>query len=107
MKPVYTMWDGQKNIVGYAMTMGSDHWGEPALLTTLYVIPKYRGLGHGPALLKAVCKDADREHKDLVLSLHPDPEVDYDRYAEFFRKEGFEFVDQPDPTMYRNWKKLN
>lgn len=101
MKPTYTMYDGKHQVVGFAFTMD----GNPALLTGVHVIPKYRGHGHGRALVTAVCRDADREHKDLMLSLDPDPDVDFIRYMEFFKSFGFR-AEEDDITMRRAWVNL-
>lgn len=101
MKPTYTMFDGNRNIAGFAFTMD----GNPALLTGVHVLPKHRGHGHGRALVAAVCRDADREHRDLLLSIDPDPDMDFDRYLKFFTEFGFQLLEDG-TTMLREWVNL-
>lgn len=102
MKPTYSMFDGNHNIVGFAFTLD----GNPALLTGVHVLPQYRGHGHGRALVGQVCRDADREHKDLMLSLDHDPEIDFIRYMNFFKDFGFTALEDG-ITMRRSWVNLN
>lgn len=100
MKPVYIMYDGQHNIVGFAYTID----GRPALLTSLNVRSPYRGNGHARALLRAVCIDADREMRDLLLSVDPDPDIDSDRLVKLYESYGFVML-KDKQTMRRTWRR--
>jgi hypothetical protein len=55
--------------------------------------------------LRAVCLDADREHKDLLLSVDPDPEMDFARLVTLYQSFGFTMLDDG-TTMRRTWKQL-
>lgn len=102
MKPAYLMYDGERHIVGLAYTVGEN----PVILTSIFVSPEERGKGHGRALLKAVCTDADREHKNVMLSVDPNPGIDRDRLVKLCLSFGFEHLIDDATTMLRKWRKL-
>jgi hypothetical protein len=59
MKSRYTMFNGKHEIVGFAFVVD----GNPAQIEKIFVIGENQG--HEEALIRAVCLDADREHKNL------------------------------------------
>lgn len=101
MKSSYVMYDGHRNVVGLAYVTEAN--GKPAQLTRLFVSPEHRGKGHGRALLKAITTEADREYKNILLSITTDPDVDLARLVKFFLTFGFEVNGD---TMIRKWRQL-
>lgn len=103
MRSTYTMYDGNHQAVGFAFT--TELTGRPVELSRLYVLPgSTRGKGHGRALLRAVCKDADREHKNLMIKLELEPEMDFARLITLFQEFGFKR--QESSIMTRVWVQL-
>lgn len=105
MKTTLTMYNGDHEPVGWIFTLGDTQYGMPVLITRLYVLDKYRGHGHGRALLRALCTQADRENKDLLLSVQPDPEIDESRLLSFYESFGFTALSDG-TTMLRKWVAL-
>lgn len=103
MKPAYVMYDGKRNVVGLAYTIDGQN-GKPTLLARIFVSPEQRGKGHARALLNAVTVDADREYKDLYLSVIPDDGIDRDRLVKLYQEFGFKFQDED--AMLRKWRQL-
>ena len=93
MKSVLTMYNGSHEAVGFVFTLGDSPWGEPVLLTGLHIFEKYRGCGHAKALIRAITNQADREHKDLLLSVQPDPGTDFTRLAKLYESYGFRMLE--------------
>lgn len=91
--------------VGFVFTMGDSPWGEPVILTKIFVLEKYRNQGHGKALMAAILKQADREHKDVVLVVAPDPDTDFRRLVDFCESFGFKMLSDG-LTMRRRWVEL-
>lgn len=77
----------------------------PVLLTRIFVSPGVRGNGHGRKLLEIVCVEADREYKNLMLSVDPDPGMDWDRLIKFYMSFDFVLLND-DSTMLRKWRRL-
>lgn len=102
MKPSYVMYDGNRNVVGLAYVTEAN--GKPAELTRLFVSPAHRGKGHGRALLKAITTEADREYKNISLTITPDADMDPTRLVVLFQTYGFEV--QGNNTMTRTWRQL-
>lgn len=108
MKETLIMYNGKKengDVAGFVFTLGDTPFGKPVILTKVFVIEKHRGHGHGRALMRAITNEADRETKDLILSVDPDPGMDFDRLVKFY--ESFGFTMMADGTsMYRKYVKL-
>lgn len=104
MKGIYTLYNGVRQIVGFAYTIDGEP-GEPVLLSRLWVLPEYRGNGHGRALLKWVTIDADREYRNLLLAVDPDQDMDFDRLVKLYSEYGFTMLEDG-ISMKRNWKFL-
>lgn len=97
MKHEYVMYNGNHEVVGMAFVVD----GKPAFVTRLFVLEKFRGQGHGRALLRLVCRDATRERKALLLSVEPDPGMDAHRLMNLY--EEFDFFSLGDGvTMKRD-----
>lgn len=101
MRPMYIMFNGNHEVVGMATTIN----GFPAYLTHLSIERAHRGQGHGRALLRLVCRDADREHRDLVLVAHRDDAMDIHRLDNMFEEFGFFSMGDDGVTMKREYKK--
>jgi GNAT superfamily N-acetyltransferase len=99
MKTTLTMYGPNHEPVGFVFTLGDTPWPEPVIVTGLHVREDYRGKGHGTALMKALCTQADRQMKDLVLSVQPDPEIDFNRLVTFYQR--FDFAMLEDGTTMR------
>lgn len=104
MRPTYVMYNGKsgddRKVVGMATTIDED----PAFLTHVHVYPAHRGQGHGRALLRLVTRDADREHRDLMLAVHGDPDMDSHRLQNLFEEFDFYSMGDDGVTMKRKWK---
>lgn len=108
MKTSLTMYafpDGKRTPVGFVFTLGDTPWGQPVILTRVWVMDRYRGQGHGKALLKAITNQADRENKDLLLSVQPDPDMDFNRIVKLYESFGFK-MQNDGTTMHRKYVHL-
>lgn len=78
-----------------------------AVVEELFVNPEDRGKGVARKLMKATCKDADKEFVTLVLKPHPfgmydidkeihyPPSTTYKELCAFYREFGFRFKPKP------------
>src|SRR5580692_4228994 len=64
-------------------------------------IGDYRGKGDAQRVLDMVLTDADTEGVILVLSVDPDPDIDPDRLAKWYERNGFPFITDDDHAMIR------
>lgn len=106
MKPSYVMYDGKRNVVGMAYVIEPNDKKKPAILKRLFVSPEYRGKGHGRALLNAVTIDADREFRNLMLTVEPDDGTDLHRLVKLYLEFGFHPYRDLDAVMVRQWRQL-
>ena len=109
MKSTFVMYgfdDGKKVPVGFIMAIPGTKFYDPTLLTSLYVQPKFRGQGHGRALLKAYLTQADREKKVVLLSVDPgEPGIEFERLVRLYEGYGFKLL-ADGTTMRRQWNNL-
>jgi len=89
VRDLYIMRDA-RSPVGYASTEVAS--SSMTVLTKLYVDPEKRNLGHGTALLRLVCRDADRERRHLGLNFEPHSGMDRERLKKLFLNHGFELI---------------
>lgn len=88
MKDTYRIGD----CIAQLLKIRDDRW----MLTHIGVpsVTGSRGQGHGEHMLKFVTSEADHEDVTLVLSVQPDPDMDYERIRNWYRRHGFN--DRPD-----------
>jgi len=80
----------------------ADHT-DRAFVTSVWVAPGKRGRHYGSIALERVCRDADREHRTLFLSVDPDhdsPLQENALYA-FYERHGFKILPESWATMAR------
>lgn len=100
---MYGFPNGERAPVGFAFTLGNSSYGEPVVVTKIYVIDEYRGKGHGRAIMRMLTQQADREFKDLLVKLEPDEGMDIDRLIGLGCEFGFR-LSADGTTMYRKTK---
>lgn len=59
----------------------------------LWTRPDVRNRGYGAKILRQVCEEADKENTVLVLSVKPDPGIDFDRLVRLYERNSFEMVE--------------
>lgn len=64
------------------------------LITRINVPEPHRGNGHGSALLREICMDADTEQVNLWLEIHASDGrgvMNYDKLVAWYERHGFKF----------------
>lgn len=74
------------------VTPGAIHEGW--VITRINVPRRYRGEGHGTALLKEILADADAEGADLWLDVSPSDGLDWGQLVAWYERHGFERVNE-------------
>jgi predicted GNAT family acetyltransferase len=91
------------NVASMVSTIAGDHL---VIITHVWTNPHgegFRGKGYASQLFDEVLEDADNEHKVLMLSIHVDPDgLTFEEVAEWYKRCGFVFVQEGDPTMRRD-----
>lgn len=66
-----------------------DYYGDGRIITRINVPKKYRGQGHGTALLKECIADADKEGITLWLEIAESGGLSYDELEAWYKRHGF------------------
>jgi hypothetical protein len=103
MRETYTLFDGAKNAKGFAFVKDS----KPALLTGIHILYGRTDVSHVlDTLVKIVCLNADREHRDIEV--HPAAErfrdIDSDELVKVLCSYGFTHGNEA--ILTRKWRKL-
>jgi len=61
------------------------HW----TITRINVPDKFRGRGHGSALLQQIVDDADNERVIIQLQIYPSGPMDYQQLESWYHRYGF------------------
>ena len=69
----------------------TDYYGLGLMMTRINVPRQHRGQGHGSALLKRVCEEADKDQVTLFLEVLPSGPLDYDQLVAWYERHGFKY----------------
>lgn len=62
-------------------------------ITRINVPEAARGQGHGTALLRAICEDADTKHVELILSPESSGGLTQQELVSWYRRHGFNWTE--------------
>lgn len=71
------------------------------MLTSIGTRKNFRKHGDAQKVLELVLSDADTENVILVLAVAPDPDTNFDRLVNWYKRNGFTFVTDDDSAMIR------
>lgn len=103
MKDTYFDYDEENHhLTTVSGLPGTDDAGrEFYLITGVQTSRAGRNQGRARKLLQHVLDQADAEGVILMLSVDPDPGVDFKRLTAWYERLGFKFIEDGDPTMKR------
>lgn len=70
------------------------------------VLPTHRGRGLGSKMLREIVADADLEGVELVLDILPSGALNGDELADWYRRYGFEWTNDPNWWMMRRLPRI-